>query len=96
MIPSPSARVLNLAEPKAVSESYVPPRLDHSVSKEAMSYTATERIGQLSRPKNKHLETEDYDPKTYSVSRSALMAQASPRLTELATPLPRKVRTKKN
>lgn len=94
-LPPASDRVVTLSEPKSVHQLYQPPRLDFSVSKEAKNCIATERIHQLARAKNKHLDTEDYDPNTFTVSRAALLAQPSPRINELSTPLPRKVRVKK-
>lgn len=94
-LPPASDRVNTLSEAKLVHKDYMPPRLDFGVSKEAMNCIATERVYQLARSKNKHLETEDYDPLTFTVSRSALLAQPSPRIEELATPLPRKIRVKK-
>lgn len=94
-LPPVSDRVNTLSESKSLHKHYMAPRLDFSVSKEAMNCIATERVHQLARSKNKHPETEDYDPHTFTVSRSALLAQPSPRIDELATPLPRKVRVKK-
>lgn len=95
-IPHPSARLVSLALPKLLNNSYVPPRLcKWDVTKEARNCVATERVHKLARPKNKHPEGEDYDPHTWSVSRSALLAHPSPRIEELATPIPRKVRAKK-
>lgn len=63
------------------------------VSDEAKSHTATELTVRLSQPKNKNME--DYNPRAWTVSRAALLAQPSPRLSELATPLPRKCRQRK-
>lgn len=94
-LPSASPRVTTLAEPKQADCRYQGPRLSLSVSKEAQSCIATERVHQLARPKNKHPEAEDFDPLTYTVSQAALLAVSSPRIAELATPLPRKVRVKK-
>ena len=94
-IPQASDRVVILSEPKLTHPHYQPPRLDFSVSKEALNCIATERINQLARVKNRHPEAEDYNPNTFTVSRSALLAQASPRIEELSTPLPRKVKAKK-
>lgn len=94
-VPTASTRVLALAEPKPLHDRYKPPRLDFSVSKEAQNCTPTERVIQLSRPRNKHPEAEDYDAMAYTVSRSALKAVSSPRINELASPIPRKIRVKK-
>lgn len=94
-LPPLTDRMNTLSEPKSLHEHYAPPRLNFSVSKEAQNCIATERVHQLARPKNRHPDAEDYDPHTYTVSRSALLAQPSPRIDELSTPLPRKVRVKK-
>ena len=94
-VPSASSRVLALAEPKPLHDMYQPPRLNFSVSKEAQNCTPTERVIQLSRPRNKHMDTEDYDSMAYIVSRSALKAVSSPRINELAIPIQRKVKSKK-
>lgn len=94
-LPPISERVSTLSEARPLHKLYEPPRLDFSVSKEAQNCIATERVHQLARPKNRHPESEDYDPNTWTVSRSALLAQPSPRIDELSTPLTRKVRVKK-
>ena len=95
-IPYATSRIMNLAQPKALSGFYEPPRpCIWDVTREAQNCVPTERTLKLARPKNRHPEGEDYDPRTYIVSRSALLARASPRINELATPIPRKVRAKK-
>ena len=51
------------------------------------------RQQQLARPKPRVALDQDYDP--YKVSNGARNAVASPRVSELAVPIPRKVRSKK-
>ena len=88
--------VCSLAEPKLTPKGYVGPRqVCWEVGKAAKIHLASSRTTKLARPKSKHEETEDYDPHTYTVSRSALIAQFSPRVNELAMPIPRKVSVKK-
>jgi len=53
----------------------------------------TMRQQQLARPKPRVALDQDYDP--YKVSNGARNAVASPRVSELAVPIPRKVRSKK-
>ncbi|KAM7143550.1 sperm microtubule associated protein 2 isoform 1-T1 [Molossus nigricans] len=78
-------RLLQLAMPKAPSEKCIPDRnpcwevLD--VTKKAV---ASPRIISLAKPKVRKDLNEGYDP--YYISRASLLAQASPRLYELATP----------
>lgn len=93
---TPSQHICSLADPKQTPERYVGPRQVHwDVGKAARNHLASDRTTKLARPKNKHEDTADYDPQTYVVSRSALITQPSPRINQLATPIPRKVRTKK-
>ncbi|XP_028015126.1 testicular haploid expressed gene protein isoform X2 [Eptesicus fuscus] len=78
-------RLLHLAMPKAQSEKCVPDRdprwevLD--VTKKAV---ASPRTLLLAKPKVRKELNEGYDP--YYISRATLVARASPRLYELATP----------
>lgn len=65
------------------------------VGKSTLSHTASERTHKLAQPKNRNRDLEDYNPHAWSVSRGALLAQASPRINELCVPLPRKCRPKK-
>jgi hypothetical protein len=90
-----SERILAMADPKPLHEDYVPPRTDFAVSKEALNCSASERVLKLSKPRSKHPEAEDFNPNTFTVSRTALLAQPSPRIEELAMPIARKVRVKK-
>ncbi|XP_008835445.1 testicular haploid expressed gene protein isoform X2 [Nannospalax galili] len=78
-------RLLQLAMPKAVSEKCV---LDRSPQWEVLDVTkkavATSRIISLAQPKIRKDFNEGYDP--YYISPASLVAQATPRLYELATP----------
>ena len=60
----------------------------------ARAHTASELTVKLAQPKARN--SEDFDPRAWTVSRAALHAQPSPRLAELATPLPRKCRQRKS
>lgn len=90
----PSARVLQLAASKAPPAQYRSCReVRWPVSEAARSYVASESLQKLSRPRSR--SEGDYNPSAYNISRGALVAQPSPRITQLATPVPRKCRTKK-
>ncbi|XP_076975673.1 sperm microtubule associated protein 2 isoform X3 [Tamandua tetradactyla] len=84
-------RLLHLAMPKLQSDQCVPDRDPcwqvPDVTKKAV---ASPRIVSLARPKQRKDLNEGYDP--YHISPAALVARASPRLFELATP---KIITKK-
>ncbi|KAF5915433.1 hypothetical protein HPG69_014753 [Diceros bicornis minor] len=79
------SRLVHLAMPKAQSDKCVPDRdprwevLD--VTKRAV---ASPRIVSLAQPKVRRDLNEGYDP--HSISPASLVARASPRLCELATP----------
>ncbi|XP_069391826.1 sperm microtubule associated protein 2 [Paralichthys olivaceus] len=62
------------------------------VSRAARSYVASERLLELSVPKERKALFEGYDP--YIVSRAARSASPSPRIQELSLPLPRKCSSK--
>ena len=90
----PSARVLQLSESKALAAQYRPCReVRWPVSAATRNYVASESLQKLARSRTR--SEGDYDPNAYNISRGALMAQPSPRITQLATPLSRKCRTKK-
>nr|XP_044608970.1 testicular haploid expressed gene protein isoform X1 [Equus asinus] len=78
-------RLLHLATPKAQSDQCVPDRDPRwevlEVTKRAV---ASPRIVSLAKPKVRRDLNEGYDP--YRISPASLVAQASPRLYELATP----------
>lgn len=63
------------------------------VSEQALKSLATIRLQQLSRPRSRTMIRDDFDP--YKVSPAARKTRPTPRLEELAVPIPRKVRTKK-
>ncbi|XP_066268784.1 sperm microtubule associated protein 2-like [Branchiostoma lanceolatum] len=86
-------RVETLAEAKRWHPEFLANRtVQWAVSDNAKTSIATIRLQQLSRPKSRG-GNDDYDP--YKVPRPALLAQASARISELCTPIPRKVRQKK-
>uniref|UniRef100_A0A8C5JY67 Sperm microtubule associated protein 2 n=1 Tax=Jaculus jaculus TaxID=51337 RepID=A0A8C5JY67_JACJA len=76
---------MNMSEPKAQSDQCVPDRSPRwevlDVTKKAV---ASPRIISLAQPKVRKDLNEGYDP--YYISPASLVAQASPRLYELATP----------
>ncbi|XP_052021222.1 testicular haploid expressed gene protein isoform X1 [Apodemus sylvaticus] len=78
-------RLLQLATPKALSEKCVP---DRSPQWEVLDVTkhavASSRIISLAQPKIRKDLNEGYNP--YYISPASLVAQASPRIFELATP----------
>lgn len=89
-----SVRVVELSHAKQSDPLYKPCReVQWPVREGAKSHTASELTVKLSNPKSR--TSGDYNPRAWIVSRAALHAQASPRLSELATPLPRKCRQKK-
>jgi len=63
------------------------------VTDTAKSANATHRLQQLARPKSGRLRHDDYDP--YKVTQAARLARVTPRVSELAIPIPRKIRQKK-
>ncbi|XP_036928214.1 theg spermatid protein [Acanthopagrus latus] len=58
------------------------------VSRAARNYNASQRLLELSSPKERKALFEGYDP--YTVSRAARSASPSPRIRQLCLPLPRK------
>ncbi|EDL89420.1 rCG29271, isoform CRA_a [Rattus norvegicus] len=78
-------RLLQLATPKALSEKCVP---DRSPQWEVLNVTknavASSRIISLAQPKIRKDLNEGYNP--YYISPASLVAQASPRIYELAVP----------
>ncbi|CAL1542254.1 unnamed protein product [Lymnaea stagnalis] len=89
-----SARVESLSHHKDYHKDFKDARsIQWHVSDEALAAIASLRLQQLSRPPPRVLKKEDYDP--YRIPSSALRAQTTPRLDELAMPIPRKVRTKR-
>lgn len=88
-----SDRLETLAEPKQFHPSFEfakPIRWETTES--SKKAIATLRLQQLARPTSRG-KTENYDP--YKISSAAIHARPTPRIDELATPIPRKVRQKK-
>lgn len=91
-----SDRVCALSRPKSTHPLYKSNRpVQWVISPATLTHTATERLQKLAEFKQVAGYREDYNGHAWSVSRAALLAQPSPRLEELATPLPRKCRTRK-
>ncbi|XP_026238277.1 sperm microtubule associated protein 2 [Urocitellus parryii] len=79
------SRLLQLAMPKAQSDKCVPDRDPRwEVLDGTKKAVASPRVVFLAKPKVRKDFNEDYDP--YRISPASLVAQASPRLYELATP----------
>lgn len=91
-----SERLLMLSRPKASHLRYQECRsVTWVVPEHAKKTLPSLRIQKLARPKSRSQFQEDYNPNWYKVSPSAKSAHANPRLSELSTPIPRKVRQKK-
>ncbi|KAH9496399.1 hypothetical protein Btru_012509 [Bulinus truncatus] len=89
-----SSRVETLAASRDYPKEFLPARpVQWGVSREALQAIASIRLQQLSRPPPRVLTKDDYDP--YRIPTSALRAQSTPRLDELALPIPRKIRVKR-
>ena len=89
-----SPRLDNLSDAKKQPSAFVGERtVQWPVSSNAMNAVATLRLQQLSRPKSGRMRVDDHDP--YKVTFAAKNARATPRVSELCEPLPRKVRSKK-
>ncbi len=82
-----------LSEPKRYHRSFQAARpVMWSVDDSSLKAIASLRIQQLARPKSR-AKYETFDP--YKVTAGALHARVTPRVDELAMPIPRKVRQKK-
>ena len=89
-----SGRLETLADSKSEHTDYRPERpVKWAVSDTAKNAIATVRLQQMARPKSGRMISDDYDP--YRVTAAARNTRPSPRVTELAMPIPRKVRAKK-
>ena len=89
-----TSRVENLADAKRPHTNYRPERpVEWPVQDNALKAVASLRLQQLARPKSRTSANDDYDP--YKVSIGARLARVTPRVAELAEPIPRKVRQKK-
>ena len=91
-----SSRIETLCCPKKLHHSYEPNGpVQWPISVGSLNYIATERLLKLACPKEYRDYKEDYNPRAWTVSRAALMAQSSPSIERLATPLPRKCQQKR-
>lgn len=87
-------RVESLALPKELPKEYKGERpVQWPISDNAKNSAASLRLQQLARPRSGRLSKDDYDP--YKVTPSARTARPTPRIVQLSTPLPRKIRQKK-
>ncbi|XP_014672913.1 PREDICTED: testicular haploid expressed gene protein-like [Priapulus caudatus] len=83
--PELSEHLQALAAPKPTHLEYKPNRsVFWPVAPTALQVTASPRIDEISRPKNRPTIDDNYDP--YKISQGALHAKPVPRLAELATP----------
>ena len=90
-----SSRVEALAQEKQTHPAYQPPcPVQSIVSANTMKAKASAHITTLARPKDRK-ELEE-NPNVWKVTSGAKAAQASQRVSDLAQPIPRKVRTKKS
>ncbi|XP_031703921.1 sperm microtubule associated protein 2 isoform X1 [Anarrhichthys ocellatus] len=84
-----SAHIELLATPKHDHPKFEGERsVCWSVSREARNFVASQRLLELSSPKERSALFEGYDP--YVVSQAARSASPSPRIRQLCLPLPRK------
>ncbi|KAM4625279.1 sperm microtubule associated protein 2-like [Polymixia lowei] len=91
--PKASPRIELLATPKHDHPKYAGERpLSWRVPGAARRAAASDRVLELSHPKERKALFEGYDP--YVVSQAARSASPSPRLRALCLPLPRKCKTK--
>ena len=88
-----SARVEQLAQEKRAHQNYLGPRpATTAINAHVLSTNATKRVQELALPKErKELPSNEHFDK---VSSGAKNAQATDRLSDLAQPIPRKVRAK--
>lgn len=83
-----------LAVPKTEHPQYLHQKpVQWLVPEPAKNHLASDRVCQLAKHKVRKSIFEGYDP--YQVPEGARNAEASPRIMELCTPLPRKIRQKK-
>uniref|UniRef100_UPI0037E7A106 sperm microtubule associated protein 2 n=1 Tax=Semicossyphus pulcher TaxID=241346 RepID=UPI0037E7A106 len=88
-----SAHIELLATPKHEHPKFKEERsVCWLVSRAARNHVASQRLRELSGPKERKALFEGYDP--YIVSRAARSASPSPRIQQLCLPLPRKCSTK--
>ncbi|XP_069504198.1 sperm microtubule associated protein 2 [Ambystoma mexicanum] len=83
-----------LAVPKTEHPHYLHQKpVQWMVPESAKTHMASDRVCQLAKHKMRKAIFEGYDP--YRIPEGAKLAEASPRVLELCTPLPRKIRQKK-
>ncbi|KAL8623686.1 hypothetical protein ACOMHN_004751 [Nucella lapillus] len=87
-------RIDQLAEPKKDPKEFHGEKpVQWPVSEQALKSLASLRLQQLSRPHSRTMIRDDFDP--YKVSPAARKTRPTPRLEELAMPIPRKAKSKK-
>ena len=87
---------MQLAEPKKLCDSYKECRpVIWTVPYGAKNTLPTIRVQQLALPKNRSQYKEDYNSEWDKVNHAALVAKSSLRVEELAQPLPRKIKQKR-
>ncbi|CAL8284322.1 unnamed protein product [Lota lota] len=90
--PTATPRVEQLATPKREHSGYVGERpSSRAVPRAVRRAVPSERVRELAGPRQRQALFQGHDP--YTVSACALLAKPSPRLQELALPLPRKCRS---
>uniref|UniRef100_A0A8C2LAB4 Sperm microtubule associated protein 2 like n=1 Tax=Cricetulus griseus TaxID=10029 RepID=A0A8C2LAB4_CRIGR len=90
LLAKPTDRTVNLAKSKRVHEDYLPARDPHwPVSYAAAHSRVSDRIQELAHPPARYMHIVYYDPDVFKVKPSALRAQCSPRVKELAEPIVR-------
>ncbi|ERE91279.1 Testicular haploid expressed repeat containing protein [Cricetulus griseus] len=91
LLAKPTDRTVNLAKSKRVHEDYLPARDPHwPVSYAAAHSRVSDRIQELAHPPARtSVHIVYYDPDVFKVKPSALRAQCSPRVKELAEPIVR-------
>lgn len=88
-------RVETLAEHKHVNTAFKPEKpVRWDIPEQTLKINASLRVCQLARPRSRSMiKDDDFDP--YLVPKAARHAQITPRVEELAVPLPRKQRSKR-
>ncbi|KAG7225882.1 hypothetical protein INR49_014310 [Caranx melampygus] len=88
-----SAHIELLSTPKHTHPNFIGERtVCWPVSRSARTYVATQRLLELSTPKERKALFEGYDPNI--ISRAACSTSPSPRIQQLCLPLPRKCSSK--
>ncbi|KAL1791369.1 hypothetical protein HispidOSU_030506 [Sigmodon hispidus] len=91
LLAKPTSRTITLAKSKPVHEDYLPVRdAQWPVSRAAAHSRVSGRIQELANPPQRaSVHVVYYDPDVFKVKPSALKAQCSPRVRELAEPIVR-------